>query len=95
MKRNNFFFKLEEQSNGVVFWRDVFIQPLGENRTNVKNEDYDITPNFPKYFTNTKLSTKSLNNNEKETVFDILNNVGFLDMKYTEGLSSTRMKDAL
>ena len=35
-----------------------------------------------------------MNNNEKETVFDILNNVGLQDMKHTKGLISARMKDA-
>ena len=36
-----------------------------------------------------------MNNNEKETVFDIYNNVGFMDMKHTKGLNSARMRDAL
>ena len=37
----------------------------------------------------------SLNNNEKETVFDILYNFGFYDMKHTKGLNSAKTKDAL
>ena len=52
-------------------------------------------PNIQKDFTKTKLTTKSLNNHEKETVFDILNNVGFYDVKHTKGLSSARMNDVL
>ena len=32
---------------------------------------------------------------KKETVFDILNNIGFYDMKHTKGLNSARMKGAL
>ena len=54
----------------------------------------DITPNFQKYFTNTKLTTKFLNNNGKELVFDITNSVGFFDMKHTKVLNSYRMRDA-
>ena len=33
--------------------------------------------------------------NEKETVFGLLNNVGFYDMKQTKGLKSSRLKDVL
>ena len=64
MRRSKNFFKLEEKSNGDVFWHGVFIQPLGANRINVKNEEHDITPNFQNYFTNTKSTTKSLDNDE-------------------------------
>ena len=36
-----------------------------------------------------------MNINEKETVFDIYNSVGFYDIKHTKGLNSTRIKGAL
>ena len=36
-----------------------------------------------------------MDNGEKETAFDILNKVGFFNMKHTKRLSSARMKDAL
>ena len=78
-----------------MIWNSIFIQSLGEKRINVKNAEHDITPNVQKYFTNAKLTTKSLNDNEKKTVFDILNNVGFNNMKHTKGLKSARMKDVL
>ena len=32
MERSKIFFKLEEKSNGDVFWNGVSIPPLGENR---------------------------------------------------------------
>ena len=51
--------------------------------------------NIQNFFTNTKLTAKSLNNIEKETKCDILNNVVFYDMKHAKGLISARMKDAL
>ena len=85
----------KKKSNGDVFWNGVFIQPLVENKSKVKIEEYDIVLIIRSYFTNTKLFTTSLNNNEKETTFDILNNVKFYDMKYTKRLKSARMKDAL
>ena len=40
------FFRLEEKSIGVEFWNGVTFQPLGENRIDVQNEEYDTTPNF-------------------------------------------------
>ena len=58
MKRSKNFCKLVEKSNGDVFWNGVFIQPLGENGINVKNEEIDLTPNIHLYFINTKLTTK-------------------------------------
>ena len=36
-----------------------------------------------------------MNTSDKERVFDLLNKVGFYDMKHTKGLNSARMKDAL
>ena len=95
MKRNTKFSKLEEKSNGDVFWKNRFFQPLTEYRINVKNEEYVITPNIQKSFTDTKLTTKSLNNKEKGTIFDILNHVGLYDMKHTKDLGSASTKDAL
>ena len=58
MKRSNTFFNLEEKSNGDVFWNGVFIQPLGENKINVKKEDYDNSPNIQKHFIDTTLTFK-------------------------------------
>ena len=81
MKRSKIFLKIEEKLKGDVIWNGIFIQPLGENRINVTNEKYDIIRNIQKYFTNTKLTTKSMDNDEKETVFDIFDNVGFYDEK--------------
>ena len=46
MKRSKSFFKLEEKSNGDVFWNGIFNQPLRENRINIKNEEYVITPDI-------------------------------------------------
>ena len=94
MERSKHFFKVEEKSNGEVFWNGVFIQALGENRIKVKNEEYDVTSYIQKHFSDTKLTTKALNNIEKK-VFDIPNNVGFYDMNHTKGSNSSGMKDAL
>ena len=53
MKRSNFFCKIDEKSNGDVFWNGVFIQPLGENRIIFKNEEYDVTLSIQNCFTKT------------------------------------------
>ena len=95
MKTSKIFFKLEQRDRGKVFWNDVFINPIGENRIRVKNREYDITPDIQAYFTNTKLTTKFLDNVEKETVFDLLENVGFYDNIPKIGFNSARNKDAL
>ena len=79
----------------AVFWNDVFIQPLGENRISIKNQEFDITPDIQANFTNTKLITKFLDNIDNETVFDIFEIVGFYDSLPKIGLKSARMKDVL
>ena len=47
MKAVNFF-KLAEEKNGKVFWNNIPIAPLGENRIGNKNVEYNITPDFQK-----------------------------------------------
>ena len=77
------------------FWNKVPIKALEENRISIKGQEYDIKPNIQTYFTNTKLTTKIMDDEDKSTVYDILKNTGFYSMKHTKGLSSGRMKDAL
>ena len=71
------FFKLEEQHDGFVFWNKMPINALGENRISIKDQEYDIKPNIQKYFTNTKLTTKKMDNEDESIVYDILKNTGF------------------
>ena len=95
MKRSKNFYKLEEKDNGKVFWNDVFIKLSGENRITIQGVEFEITPDIHTYFTNTKLTTKFLDNVEKETVFDILENFGFYDNIPKRAFNSVRMKEAL
>ena len=94
MKRSKNFFKLEKKDR-KVYWNDILIKPLGENRIGVNNREYDITPDIQAYFTNTKLTTQFLDDVEKEIVYDILKNVGFYDNIPRLGLKAARMQDAL
>ena len=95
MKGSKRFFKLEEKANGQVFWNEIPIKALGENRISIKNQEYDIKPNIQNYFTNTNQTTKNMDNEDKLTIYDILKNIGFYSMRHTKGLKSARMKDAL
>ena len=79
MKTKKNFFKLTEGDDRKVYWNGVLIKPLGDNRISNKNQEYDITPDIQAYFTNTKHTTKILDDIEKETVYDILQDVGFYD----------------
>ena len=94
MKTSKIFFKLTEDDN-KVYWNELLINPLGDNRSSTKDREYDISPDIQAYFSNTKLTTKFLDNFEKETVFDILQNVGFYDNIPKIGFKAARMKDAL
>ena len=94
MKTNKKFFKLTDD-DGKVYWNEVLNNPFGDNRISIKDREYDISPNIQAYFTNTKLTTKFSDNFEKETVFDILQNVGFYDNIPKIGFKTARMRDAL
>ena len=94
MKKNNNFFKLE-QDGEKVFWNKIPIIPLGGNRISINDEEYDIKPNIQNYFTKTYLSTKHMSNEDKLTIYDILTAVGFYSTHHVRGMNSFRMKDAL
>ena len=94
MKTSKNFFKLTED-DGKVYWNEVFINSLGDNRICIKNQAYDISPDIQAYFTITKLTTKLLDIFEKETVSDTLQNVGFYDNIPKIGFKAVKMKDAL
>ena len=94
MKGNKNFFNVVED-DGKVFWNKIPIKPLGENSISIKDREYDIKPIFQSYFTNTKLTTKNMDDDDKSTIYDILKNTGFSSMRHRKGLNSARMKDAL
>ena len=71
MKKSKIFFKLEQDGN-ELFWNKIPIKALGDNRISIKDHEYDINPIIQEYFTNTKQTTKNMNNEDKSTVYDIL-----------------------
>ena len=79
----------------MVYWNDVLIKPVGNNRISIKDHEYDVSLDIQANFTKTKLTTKILDTFEKETIFDILQNVGFYDIIPKIGFKAARMKDAL
>ena len=93
-KRSKTFFKLEQEGKKVI-WNKIPIIPQGENRVSIKGKEFDIKPNIQNYFTNTRLTTKNMDNEDKLTVYDILKKTGFYSMMHTKGLKSARMQDAL
>ena len=95
MKESKKFFKLEQTDKDKVFWNKNPIKPLGENRISIKDHEYDIKPNIQAYFTNTKQTTKNMDDEDKLTVYDILKKTGFYSMRHTKGVNSARMKDVL
>ena len=56
---------------------------------------FDIKPNIQKYFTNARLTTKIMDDEDKSILYDLLKNTGFYSIKFTKGLNSAGMKDAL
>ena len=95
MKESNFFFKIVEKPNGEFFWNNIFIEPLGEARIGIKGEECGINPNIQSYFTNTNDTTKPMDDEDKSTVFNILEKIGFYSMKHNKGSHSAKLKAAL
>ena len=60
-----------------MFWNNIFSKPLRENRNIFKDGEYIIGPDIQEYFTNAKLTTKTMNDEDKSTVYDTLKNTGF------------------
>ena len=97
MKKSNNFFSNQnkKKKDSKVFRNNVLAKPVRENIFRINDVEYDIIPDIQAYFTNTKVTTKLLDDFEKETVFDILTNVGFYDNQPKVGLKAARMQDAL
>ena len=93
MKKSKNFFKLEQDGN-KVFRNKVPIKALGENRISIDDQEYDIKPNIQEYFTNTKLTTKNMNDEDKSIIYDILKKTGFYSMRRKKGKQSARTIDA-
>ena len=81
MKRSKNFFKLEQDGN-KVFWNKIPIKALGENRISINEKEYDIKPNIQNYFTNTRLTTEHMDNDDKSTVYDILKDIGLYSISH-------------
>ena len=58
------------------------------------DKEYDRATDIQEFFTKTFLTTKPMNNEDKSTVFDVLQKTCFYSMTHNEGLNSTRTKDA-
>ena len=95
MKKSKNFFKLQENPDGKIFWNKTLIIPQGESRVNINGDEFDIKPNIQNYFTNTKLTTKRLDDEDKLIIYNILKNVGFYNKPPKVEMKSVRMKDAL
>ena len=95
MKRSKSFFKLVEKDNGDVFWNKILSKPLGEKRNSNNDQEYDIDPNIQAYFTNRRLTTKNICNEDKLIPFTLLENIGFYDNIPKKGFNSAGRKDAL
>ena len=73
----------------------MIIKPTGRNSIIISGEEFDITPSIQYHLTNTRPTTKSFNKNDKESIYQILKDVGFRNSKHSKGSKSANMKDAL
>ena len=92
MKKSNNFFKRTETKDGKVYWNGVRIKPVGDNKIKNNGKVYDITPCIQHYFTKTKSTTKSLNNDDKKQYIKSLKMLVSIirDIKKTESIQTQR-----
>ena len=81
MKKCKIFFKTVEKANGYVFWNGIIFKQLGGKKVEIENEKYDVKSNIQTMLTNTKATTKLLNNDEKMTVYKVCTDLGFYNIR--------------
>ena len=84
MKDKAGFLKIEERGNGDDFLNGLPIKKLGGNKIEIKNKEFTVTPGLRKVLTKkTYKSIKSLNDNEKVVLRDLLSKIGYYSRKPT------------
>ena len=58
------------------------------------DKKYDITADIQEFLTETNITIRPMNNEDKSTVFNILEKTGFYSKTSNKGLNSARLKDA-
>ena len=53
MNKSKNFFKAIRNEQGKLSWNDKVIEPLGGNRIQIDNKEFNLTPEIQKAFTNT------------------------------------------
>ena len=94
MKESKNFLELLSKPNGKVFWNGVYIKRRGKNRIKIIDKVFEITSDYEKNFFKTIHTTRHMNGNDKESVYDILESVCFYNMKQNKRLCSSRLKNA-
>ena len=87
MKRSKNFLKSVEKDNGDVFGNSIFFKPIRENRFTIKDEEYNINPKIQACFTDTKLTTKPRDKEDKLSIFKIVEKTQFYSMTHNKGLN--------
>ena len=62
LMKSEIFFKLQDDPDGKIFWNKIPIIALGEKRVSIEGIEIDIKPNIQNYFTNTRLTSKRMDN---------------------------------
>ena len=72
------FFKIREDINGQRYWNGLPVDILGDSRIEIEGENFNITPNLQKVFTDTTdKSLIKLNKKENQTYRKLLNTLNY------------------
>ena len=76
------FSKIIEDQNGQRFWNGIPVKISGDSRIEIEGNDFNITPNLQKVFTDTTGKfLKILNKKENQTYKKLLNTLNYEDYK--------------
>ena len=90
MKNNVGFFNIEERDNGDVFWNGFPVGKIGGNKIKINENVFDITRGIQEVLTDTSnIPIKKLNDQDRETYNNILENLNFKNYKPVRGESKS------
>ena len=78
--------------SAVFSWNGYDVVLFGRKTVIINIENYHLTPEIQAVSTNTKTTTEAFNDEDKLTVYNIPQSVGFQYSHKTKGIRSTRRK---
>ena len=77
MNTSKNFFKAIRIADGKLSWNTKVIEPLGENTIEIRDREFDLSPEIQKALTNTNYNFKNMGDKDVVNFWNILENVDY------------------